>query len=270
MLPADARHNPICVSIANPKAACYLGMAYSGTSKLPDGKHLLIREFRHAVRLAAAGGVHATALAVHVAHVIGIGSGKQMRGIHAGRIVASMADNRARFQEAACQLKGNMTGAKLLVTPSSSNAVPRIVDVAEPGPALVRAANVNTFPEPFRGCDRDPVMPKTVFLRLALYAPMLSARCPRQGRIPTTPTGAQSGSGRRVKLMAARVVPMHVQRGLALFDAAPRPILGIDGSLLAAPTMAVPVWNLFAVHSVASKHNYSTEIPECQRMVIHG
>jgi hypothetical protein len=92
----------------------------------------------------------ASALCDHVAHIVRASAGKQVRGIYASRIVASMQDVESIGHWAVRHLKGNAMGEALSVAPvylKLKEAVPLIVAGREPFPAFRRVFDRHLFPK---------------------------------------------------------------------------------------------------------------------------
>lgn len=159
MLPALAMNDAADVPKGYAKCVAQLGQREVAGSVLPaDFSHLLAGKFgvmpdlapRDAFRVLAKAVVLAcrhTFFASGIAAVFGVGSEPQMRRVHAGAIVATVADGKARRDWAVCQFIGIPMCADGPVV-DRDNAVP-VVCSSGPNPAC--AGLVNRSPEAGNG-----------------------------------------------------------------------------------------------------------------------
>jgi hypothetical protein len=157
--PTLARGNAVGMCAANAVSPADLAILNTRCSEFANGVNVCDGHLRHAVLLAELGRVDATPFSIHVAEIVGVGSGKKVAGIHAGAIVAAVADMMTIGYGAVMNLIRYAVGAQQWAAAASELAVSLLVNVALPLPALVNRAGCDVLPEHTFGCAGEPVAP---------------------------------------------------------------------------------------------------------------
>ena len=136
-------------------AALVLLASPAGASRL-HADRVLVGEFVSALAVGTDGlPVHSSPLLSHVPHVVAVGSSEEVRGIHATRVVAVMADEHAVWNSEAVQLKAEAMRVRFSRSADAQHAVSSRQLASRPLPTAIRRGFVHALPEPhFRSGDR--------------------------------------------------------------------------------------------------------------------
>ncbi len=124
--------------------SCNIGLPHTSGDKRADNSSLLIRDNRIVVSLARR---HvSSAFSKHVAHVLAVRTGNEMRRIHAWRIVASVKNIESLRNGAVSQFpRQPMSADRALAAFRSPVASPR--DTPTPKPTFFRRKHIDTAPK---------------------------------------------------------------------------------------------------------------------------
>lgn len=112
-----------------------------------DQSHSSLIEFAGRVKRAASGRSAPSSLGVHLTVVFSDGAPPQMRGVHAGRIVARVEHAGIIGAQASSKLKRNVGREPYLTPTVTNNAVALPVRSRRPRPAIIRAVTADFCPK---------------------------------------------------------------------------------------------------------------------------